>query len=302
MANLSNAENTPNKARRAAKRRMADAQSRPTLDFVVIGAMRAATSTFHQVLSECPDLSLPSMKETDYFVPEISGHRPRSWYENQFDKTARWRAEVDPNYAKRDIFKQVPERIAACAPNAKIIYILRDPVTRAVSHFQHSQLMGQSVPDSRDLFTSQSGQHILATSRYYWQIEPWRQHFGDDNILLLDFHQVTQDLTATIQTLNRFLGIELHPKLTATNRRNDITEVGRVPNWWLNLRSTRLGTALRRHIPRGLVTRTKGATFTSPTMPITLPSDTIEMIAEHVRDDTAALRGWSGLKFPDWQV
>ncbi len=264
--------------------------------------MRAATSTFHQVLSGCPGLSLPSMKETDYFVPEISGQRPPSWYENQFDKSAQLRAEVDPNYAKRDIFKQVPERIARYAPNAKIIYILRDPVTRAVSHFQHSQLMGQTLPAPDDLLTSQSGQHILATSRYYWQIEPWRHHFGDDNILLLDFHQVTQDLAATMQTLNRFLGVELVPNLTATNRANDITEVSHVPNWWLNLRSTRLGTALRRHTPRGLVTRTKGAAFKSPTMPIILPSDTVEMIAEQVRDDAAALREWSGLKFPDWQV
>ena len=105
--------------------------------------MRAGTTMLHDLLSGHPQISMARMKETDFFVAEKNLPRGTGWYGAQFDPARPIRGEISPNYAKAMDFPGVPERIFEHCPGVRLVYVLRDPVARAVSQYAHSWNMGE---------------------------------------------------------------------------------------------------------------------------------------------------------------
>jgi hypothetical protein len=125
-----------------------------TLDFIVIGAQKAGTTTLFQHLREHPEISLPAGKEVPYFSHDAAYARDWSVYMSNLarhdrlaDPTRKW-GTVTPQYmvggvyksdgrrAERDRYDErtIPLRIYRRLPDVRLIAILRDPVARAVSH------------------------------------------------------------------------------------------------------------------------------------------------------------------------
>jgi len=150
--------------------RAAPTDVRP-LDFVVIGAQKAGTTTLFEHLRAHPELYLPPGKEQHFFDrDEIYG---AGW--SQFAAATFAGAPKDvllgnatPGYmagcpirtrgdraaqprAPERTERIIPERIRATCPDVKLIAILRDPVERCISHYRMSALGGspsaQGSPD-----------------------------------------------------------------------------------------------------------------------------------------------------------
>ncbi|MCI5047551.1 MAG: sulfotransferase domain-containing protein [Aquisalinus sp.] len=276
--------------------------ARPLPDFVVIGAMRAGTTLLHELLAAQAGFSLPKMKETDFFVREKPS--AETSYARFFDLAADRCGEISPNYSKRDVFAGVPEQVRAANPDARLIYIVRDPVARAISQYTHSLLSGQEMPAPHDLLDSQRGEHIINTSRYSWQLAAWLEHFQVEQILVLDFDELTCNPAQSLGRLNAHLDLPARPMSVVAVQSNSSGQVARVPDWWLKLRDTGLGQRLRAMAPRGLAGRAKALASrgqAQQTLP-EIPEAVRNRIADRLRDDAAAFRALTGMAFADWSV
>lgn len=144
--------------------------------FLVIGAMKAGTTTVHELLRQHPDVWTPADKELDFFSSPRRWRLGVGWYEAQLagHGAARAVGEVSPSYAMADRYPDVAERIAATVPGATIVYLVRDPVARMVSMYQHYVFTGQErrsaaalVADPRYLTASRFGLHLDLFLRWF---------------------------------------------------------------------------------------------------------------------------------------
>jgi hypothetical protein len=113
-------------------------------DFVIIGAQKAGTSFLYAVLAEHPQIIPAAKKEIHYF--DNNYHRGLAWYRSRFpySHTLQWESqkqrrsvytgEATPYYM---FHPYAPQRIAQALPKAKLICVLRNPIERAYSHYQH---------------------------------------------------------------------------------------------------------------------------------------------------------------------
>ena len=106
-------------------------------DFIVIGAMKTGTTSLQHYL-ECHPLISMAPKELNYFSEGINWHRGLDWYRGHFQHNDLVQGEVSPSYSKCHLYSNIPKNIHAVVPEVKIIYVLREPVARIVSHFSHT--------------------------------------------------------------------------------------------------------------------------------------------------------------------
>lgn len=106
-----------------------------SLDFVVIGAQKAGTTSLFQYLRRHDELFIPDRKELHFFDRNDNYRMGWSAFAESFygpDVEDLLWGDVTPRYMG-DV--RVPERLAATMPDVQIIAILRDPIDRAYSHY-----------------------------------------------------------------------------------------------------------------------------------------------------------------------
>ena len=155
-------------------------RTRPLPDFVVIGALRAGTTTLYSLLSQVPGICLSMIKETDFFIAELNYRHGPDWYAGLFRQPEMVCGDISPNYSTSDRFPGVAARLKKHAPHAKIIYIVRDPVERARSHYQHTWLKGDAIEAPGAFLDTPVGHHILSASRYCEQVSSFVDAFGEE--------------------------------------------------------------------------------------------------------------------------
>ena len=176
-------------------------------DFIIIGAMKAGTTTLYEYLSRHPAVGMSREKETDYFVAGRGWDRGLPWYQAQFSPGRQVYGEASPNYAKCQAFPGVPDRVAALIPAAKLLFIARDPVDRAESQYRHAVLSGEPVPVADQLIGSQHLQHLVDVSSYAAQMDPWLSRFPRESFLVLQFEELISDPAPVLTAVAGFLGI-----------------------------------------------------------------------------------------------
>ncbi|MDA3898398.1 MAG: sulfotransferase [Desulfobacteraceae bacterium] len=175
--------------------------------FFVIGAMKCGTTSLHHYLSAHPEICVPQIKETDFFL-ENKFHKGLDWYKKLFSQPGLKCGEVAPNYSKRHIFPGVAERMADCAPGARLIYLMRDPVDRIRSHFLHNIAAGREKKTTFSQAIRKTHNNYVYTSSYYYQLKPFRTLFGDDKILLLTAESLKLKRAETLRTVFQFLEVD----------------------------------------------------------------------------------------------
>ena len=128
-------------------------------DFLVIGAQRSGTSSLYKYLGQHPSVVPSIRKETEFFTSRHD--EGEDWYRAHFplklgapagaDAGRRLTFEADPSYL---LDPRAPVRASRMVPDAKIVVLLRDPVARAISHYNHNVRIGQedaSLSEALDL-------------------------------------------------------------------------------------------------------------------------------------------------------
>lgn len=289
----------PQRARRYAPAENAD---RPAVDFVVIGAMRAGTTTLHSLLSRHGSITMSRDKETDYFIAEKNYARGPDWYAAQFEPGRPIRGEASPNYSKARDFPGVPRRLADQCPDARLIYVVRDPVQRAVSQYGHSWNMGQPLPPPEALADSHEYLSLLDISSYARQLDAWRVQFLDDQILIVDFDRLTSDPQPQIDRILDHIGAA-PMQLGAAGAHNSGAQLSRVPRPLLRLAQGPMRPVLTALLDQRARDRLRRIAAIGPRRrPPVLPASLIDRFRRDLAADAARFRRMTGMEFPHWSV
>jgi Sulfotransferase domain len=237
---MSTANGATKLARRAA-RWSAQAYARPTAglrllpDYLIIGAQRAGTTSLHRYLVQHPGVRTMLRTKGVHFFDTAYG-RGMSWYASRFPTrlTAWWVArrhgvelrtgEASPYYLFHPL---VPGRVAEHLPRVKLIALLRDPVGRAYSHYQHEVARGFETLSFEEAIEAEpvrlagetermladpgyhsfAHQHhsYLARGCYAEQLARWRAHFDDRQLLVLSSERFFAEPGPTFRRVLDFL-------------------------------------------------------------------------------------------------
>ena len=177
-------------------------------NFVIIGTMKGGTTSLYHYLRAHPQVFMTETKELHYFVAEKNLSRGLGWYERNFAAAGDALAvgEASPDYTKFPIHPGVPKRMAETVPDARLLYVIRNPVERIRSHYLHDVARGR---ERRPIAEAVPGNmHYLAPSRYALQIEQYLEHFPREQLLVLLSEDLRNDRAATLRRVYRFLGVD----------------------------------------------------------------------------------------------
>jgi len=155
--------------------------------FVVIGAMKAGTVSLGHYLGDHPDVFLGRggiFGEPNFFVAEQNWPRGRRWYESLFDRAdgAAAIGECSPTYTWAHVYRGVPERMAQLVPEARLVYLVRDPIARMRSMYMHQVSAGR---ERRRPEVALLDDRYLWPSRYGFQLAAFLDHFDRSQVLVI---------------------------------------------------------------------------------------------------------------------
>ena len=212
-------------------------------DFIIGGAMKSATTSLHHLLAQHPQIFIPdgevnffSLDDTDEnrayvcggqrVVFDLDGERDRymRWYGDHFSEAGEGQmiGEDSTVYLPS---RRAAERVAREMPEVKWIFLLRDPVARAYSHYWHTIGAGLGMYDFERTLTWAPGR-ILARSYYRRQLEVYYDLFPRENILVLFFEEFVKDIEGQTGQAVEFLGL---PAMESINRRDSKKNMGSRP-------------------------------------------------------------------------
>lgn len=152
---------------------------------------------------------MSSIKELDFFVEELNWHRGVRWYERQFARVSPGAlavGEASANYTKYPRYQGVPARISSLLPHAKLVYVVRDPIERMRSHYEHGVAIGwERQPIERALFENPA---YLTASLYSMQIEQYLNHFPSSHLLVITSEDLRHSRKATMRVVYEFLDVD----------------------------------------------------------------------------------------------
>jgi sulfotransferase family protein len=277
-------------------------------NLIVIGAMKCGTSSLHYYLSLHPEIFMSERKELNFFIDRKNWSRGLSWYETQFPKELPVRGESSPGYTKYPTFEGVPERIHTYLPDAKLIYLIRDPIERIVSHYMDSYSFGRENGTIEEMLADLDGNHYVNCSRYFMQLERYLDYYPESQILVTTSEELKVDRNATLQGVFRFLGVdecfysdEYSKRLYESQALKRRTRVGQ----GLSKLSSRVGSSRARPLIPRAVARPIKAYSRRTAVAIDRPvlGDALrQRLADALADDVECLREFTGKKFERWSL
>jgi hypothetical protein len=271
-------------------------------NLIVIGAQKCGTSVLHYYLSLHPEVSMSKPKELNFFIEERNWPRGVDWYRGHFDPEARVRGEASPNYSAFPQHDGVPERMHSVVPEAKLIYMIRDPLERIAAHWVHNYAKRREKGTLAETLTHANTSYVTR-SMYAMQLERFLRFYDRDRVLVFQQSELRHKRMDTLRRIFDFIGVDpdyTHPrfeqerhqtarKTRATRLAVRLERLGRsswarmLPsNFWLVL-DDRL--PLRRAIKR-------------PDVRVSLPPETLA----ELRADGERLRELTGRDFSNWKI
>ena len=268
-------------------------------NLVIIGAARCGTTSLHWYLHEHPDIFMTPGKELNFFRAERNWHRGLEWYERQFPAgPQRVYGESSVGYTSYPESAGVPERMAAVIPGAKLIYLVRDPIDRAVSEYEYMWYAGVERRAAPVALAATGPNRYLDRSRYGMQLERYLTRFPQDRVLVVDHHDLLRSRGAALSAIFAFLGVRddfVSPAFSQILNAGRRKRPG--PLWAFRTFVARQTRAVLRHAPyqvrRGLPI---------PLSEPVLDEPTAARLRELLAPDTERLRALTGQRFATWST
>lgn len=196
-------------------------------DFMLIGAGKAGTTSLEYYLTQHPKIESTTVKEIHYF--DYGFKNGKGWYKSHFPTIFNKNISGDctPNYLDHPV---AVERIKTQFPKMKFIVILRDPIERAYSQYQHTKRNGDESLTFEDAIKQESQRlqgeidkikndplypgtnynkySYLERSKYYPQLKKWFEFFDKTQFLILQYETAFIDPKKTMNIIFRFLNLD----------------------------------------------------------------------------------------------
>lgn len=272
------------------------------LSFVAVGPFKTGTTWIDTYLRFHEGVALPQrVKETFYFDKYFN--RGFEWYASHFEgllegSTA---GEIGPSYFQS---KAATQRIFDTNPDCRILVTMREPVSRAVSHYL---MMVRNGVVGRDVSIREAVQKhnvLLASSTYGTNLARWVAMFGQARVGVILFDELKRDVHHFAHLVCQALGIEDLPvpeELTGRvhGRREPV-------NYGISKVASRITQFLRHHQLHSLVNLAKKAgardvVFTSKRGEYAPEPGDLQFVFERLVDDSLALETEFGLDISGWK-
>lgn len=177
-------------------------------NYVILGAMKCGTSTLAAQLGAQDGVFMATPKEPNFFSDDAVYARGMAWYEDLFAAATPGdlRGEASTHYTKLPTYPKTLDRLASALEAPKLIYMIRDPLKRAVSHYMHEWSQGVITCPLEEALTRYP--EIIDYGRYAMQIAPWVARYGPQNILILSLENMQRAPQETLTRTGAFLGRE----------------------------------------------------------------------------------------------
>lgn len=199
---------------------------------VIIGAQKSGTTSLFNYLAQHPDVLPPLGKEVHYF--DLHYQRGLNWYRGRFPYARQLRRglltlDASPYYI---VHPQVPKRVAELLPEARLIALLRNPVDRALSHYQHEVRAGREPLSFVDAIAQEADRlageeerlredpsyysynhHRYSYTRrglYLQQLRRWEECFPRSQLLVLQSEWLFREPVAATAAVHEFLELRPH--------------------------------------------------------------------------------------------
>lgn len=175
-------------------------------DFIIIGAMKSGTSTLQAQLAAQPGFFMTDPKEPNFFSDDAIYAKGMDWYRALFADApdAALKGEASTHYTKLPTYPETVARLQAAVPAPKLIYVIRNPIDRAVSHYLHEVTMRVMSDDPVEMFNTHP--ELVAYGQYAMQLAPFIDAFGKDRVFLTSLEQLKSDPDQQLSQIGDFLG------------------------------------------------------------------------------------------------
>jgi hypothetical protein len=207
-------------------------------DFIIIGAAKSGTTSLYHALARHPDVFMSEPKEPEFFARDDLYAGGIEGYAALFGAAGPDQicGEASTLYTLAPLFPDAAPRIARHVPEAKLVYVLREPASRAYSYYLqqvknyqnatrdyavHRSFEACLEPGAhpgrapRERFLAPFKPHLpdvpdlfLAGSDYLQQIRLYLRHFGRDRMHFLTFESLRADPAGELRALCAFLGLD----------------------------------------------------------------------------------------------
>jgi len=277
------------------------------LDFLVIGGMKCGSTTLYHDLAAQSNVFLCE-KEFDLLSASLfSVKHARQAYQIALaaKRPNQISGDVSTTYAKLPDYPDVAARAyETLGANLKIVYVVREPVSRIVSQHYHMHSWRGPGHMSADINACvREHSSLLNYSCYAMQLAPWRSRFGDGAIRIILFEEFVANRAHTMRGLAQFLGFQ--PRLSAVDSQSISNRSEGKPvlnRFWLALyRHPAYHRTLRRLMPSSLRSELRRVLLPkAPPRPPTPSLETVDLILSRVADEELQLRKLMGRTQPLW--
>jgi hypothetical protein len=287
-------------------------------NLLVIGGMKCGSSSLHRYLGQHPLIQMSEPKELNYLTRQkLNSRRGLDWYESHFDSSFPVRGESSPGYTFHPYARGAPERAAEIVPNARLIYVVRDPIDRLLSHYVHRVASGaekrsfEEVMETlhQEVYAEEEERlpgppGYLARSLYGLQLEQWRRCYPDSRILVIDHSELRDNRRSVLTEIERFLDLSRpFPDDAATEVINPSDGKRRPSGFGVWARWTGRRTGLRALVPvsarrRLVASRSFTRSFGRPT----LRQEQRAQLEGLLWEDVSRFRSLVGKAFASWSI
>ena len=193
------------------------------VDFFIVGAPKAGTTSLYHYLDEHPQVVMSSQKEPDYFSDKAIHEQGMYYVKNRVNTLDNYESlfvqKESVVYGESSVsylfYDNVAEDIKKYNPNAKIIIMLRNPIERAFSHYLMDYRLGLINDSFENIITKKSKhknahlfyQQYIEVSKYSNQIQRYVDFFEMENILFIDYENFKKNVSKTVDQVYDFLNI-----------------------------------------------------------------------------------------------
>ncbi len=285
-------------------------------NFICIGAQKAGTTTLAEILSQHSDIYIPQKKETKFFLFDEDYNKGISFYNQQYFndyKNEKAAGEFDPDYL---LFPFTAKRIKETLGNdVKLIVVLRNPATRAYSHYLMTKRKGLEPLDFVEATEAEAKRKnnikeekifaYLQRGYYGKQLEEYLQVFNKRNFLFLTFEEdIVKNMNATVKRIQQFLQVEIQ-ELNTSIHSNEASEAKNKLVRDIVRRPNKIKQAIKAIIPTKSIRRQVRKYFITQNMKASASQKLNEetqkyLIEKYFRNDILKTQQLTGLDLSAW--
>ena len=192
-------------------------------NFIIIGAMKCATSTLHDQLAMQPGIFMTTLKEPNFFSNDEQYSKGLEWYISNFKnaKDTDICGESSTHYTKLPTYPNTVQRIYQELPNVKLIYVMRHPIDRLISQYIHEwtfNLVPNNINKAIDTYIE-----LVEYSLYSKQIKPYIETFGKKQILPIFFERVITNKQEELEKICHFIDYLSKPTWSIEKKAQNIS-------------------------------------------------------------------------------